>query len=312
MNKGIVVKSTGSWCDVEYSGKIISCKIKGKFRIQGIKTTNPVAVGDEVEFEINKEDNTGVIYKISERKNYIIRKSINLSREAHILAANIDIAFLVVSLKKPKTYPVFIDRFLVTCEAYKIKPIIIFNKLDLYGDAENKILEEYNSIYKKIGYECINISVETGLNIDQIQDTIKNNVILIAGNSGVGKSSLINAVQPGLTLKTSSVSGHHNKGKHTTTFAEMFAIGEGKIIDTPGIKGLGLVDMEKEEIHHYFPEMFRLLKDCKYNNCTHLHEPGCAVKEALLKDEISEIRYKSYLSIIDDDDNRIRTDVFRS
>ncbi len=311
MNKGIVIKSTGSWCDVEHNGKITACKVRGKFRIKGIKTTNPIAVGDIVFLELMKEDNTGVISKILPRRNYLIRKSINLARQAHIIAANIDFAFLIITIKSPRTYPVFIDRFLVTCEAYKIKPVLIFNKIDIYESKENEILTELIEIYENIGYKCVKISVEKNINIKAVTDLIKNNTILISGNSGVGKSSLINLIQPGLKLKTAELSDYHEKGKHTTTFAEMFKIGEGRVIDTPGIKGLGLVDMDNDEIHHYFPEMFALLSECKFHNCSHIHEPDCAVKDALKTGQISKSRYKSYLSIIEDDDQRIRTDIFR-
>jgi len=300
---GIVFKSTGHRYIVKHENKFFQCFIKGKFRTEGIKTTNPIAVGDVVDFETEKEANVGVIRKIHTRKNYIIRKSINLSKQGHIIAANIDIAFLVVTLSNPKTYPAFIDRFLVTCEAYKITAIIIFNKIDIYNDAEMQELQLLKSVYESIGYRCIEISVKKRINISNIIEIIENKTIVLSGNSGVGKSSLINLLKPGLELKTGIVSESHNKGKHTTTFAEMFEIAGGLLIDTPGIKAFGLSDMENTEISHYFPEMFILLKDCKYANCTHTHEPSCAVKTGILNGTISETRYKSYLSILNNDDS---------
>jgi len=304
---GVVFKSTGHRYLVKSNNEFIYCAIKGKFRTDGIKTTNPIAVGDIVDFEMLKEENIGIIKKIHKRKNYIIRKSTNLSKQGHIIAANIDLAFLVVSLKNPKTYPAFIDRFLITCEAYKITAVIIFNKIDLYNEQEILELDFLSDIYEKVGYECFKISVLTRVNLDKVIQLINNKTIVISGNSGVGKSSLLNQLQPNLNLKTNIISESHNKGKHTTTFAEMFEIAGGFLIDTPGIKAFGLSDMEKYEVGNYYPEMFDLLKLCKYNNCTHTHEPFCAVKEGLISGKISELRYQNYLSILNNDE----TDKYR-
>jgi len=311
LNTGTVIKSTGSWYSIKNADGITQCRIKGKFRIQGIKTTNPLAVGDVVDFEINKEDGTGVIKKIHERRNYVLRKSINLSHHSHIIAANIDMALLVVTLRTPVTYPAFIDRFLIACEAYKIPAVILFNKIDVYFEKEKEQLETYLEVYRKAGYPCYPMSIKENIGVSEIATLIKEKTIVISGNSGVGKSSLINALDPDRELKTGNTSDYHGKGKHTTTFAEMFPIAGGNIIDTPGIKGFGLPDMTKEEIAHYFPEMFRLLDSCKFGNCAHIHEPGCAVKSAIETGEVSEMRYKSYINIIDDDEGRFRTDIFR-
>ncbi|MGZ4034683.1 MAG: ribosome small subunit-dependent GTPase A, partial [Bacteroidia bacterium] len=287
--KGVVIKSTGSWYTVLTEQEfIIECRIKGVFRIKGIKTTNPIAVGDKVEFEM-EEDGRGVIHSIADRKNYIIRKSINLSKQSHILAANVDQAFLVVTLAFPRTSAGFIDRFLLTAEAYHIPAKIIFNKVDLFENdaALMKELDGFISIYEKIGYKCFKVSATKKTDIETLRNLSKGKITLISGHSGVGKSTLVNAMDSNLNLKVGEISDAHNKGKHTTTFAEMHPLSYGGfIIDTPGIKELGLVDMEKEEISGYFPEMHALKNQCKFNNCIHLNEPKCAVIEAVEKGEI--------------------------
>ncbi|MES2591443.1 MAG: ribosome small subunit-dependent GTPase A [Bacteroidota bacterium] len=306
--KGVVLKSTGSWYTVlEENGMVVECGIKGKFRIQGIKTTNPVAVGDKVEFEI-ENDGKGVIHKIEDRKNYIIRKSINLSKQSHILAANVDQAFLIVTLAFPRTSAGFIDRFLLTAEAYHIPVNIIFNKVDLFENDQEMMaeLDEFIAVYQKIGYSCYKVSATENKDIDLMQRLTKDKITLVAGHSGVGKSTLVNAMDANLTLKVGEISDVHSKGKHTTTFAEMHLLDYGGfIIDTPGIKELGLVDMEKEEISGYFPEMRALKNQCKFNNCLHLNEPKCAVIEAVEKGEIAVSRYNSYLGIVSGEELKI-------
>lgn len=298
--KGVVIKSTGSWYTVlSEEDKVLECRIKGVFRMKGIKTTNPLAVGDKVEFEM-EDDGKGVIHAIAERKNYIIRKSINLSKQAHIIAANMDQAFLIVTLAMPRTSTGFIDRFLLTAEAYHIPASIIFNKIDLFDDQQTmKEVDEFISIYKRIGYPCYKVSARNLVAMDILQKLTKNKTTLISGHSGVGKSTLINAIDANLDLRVGELSDAHNKGKHTTTFAEMYALSYGGfIIDTPGIKELGLVDMEKEEISDYFPEMRALRNNCKFNNCLHLNEPKCAVIAAVESGEIAASRYNSYLGIM--------------
>lgn len=298
---GIVLKSTGSWYQVlADDGAIIECRIKGLFRIKGIKTTNPVAVGDKVIFEM-ENDGRGVINKIEDRKNYIIRKSINLSKQAHILAANVDQAMIIATLAFPRTSPGFIDRFLLTAEAYHIPAIIVFNKIDLFeNDPVNmEILNNFIGIYEKIGYTCFKVSATEKKDIDVVKKLTKDKITLIAGHSGVGKSTLVNAMDPALDLKTGEISDAHSKGKHTTTFAEMHKLSYGGfVVDTPGIKELGLVDMEKEEITDYFPEMFKVKGNCKFNNCLHVNEPKCAVIAAVENGDIAVSRYNSYLGII--------------
>ena len=300
--KGLVIKSTGLWCSVLIeSKKVLECRIKGKFRIKGIKTTNPIAVGDKVEFEM-EDDGRGVIHKIEERKNYIIRKSINLSKQSHIIAANVDQALLIVTLAFPHTSAGFIDRFLLTAEAYHIPTSIIFNKVDLVENVVDSIkeLEEFMSVYEKIGYKCYKVSSTKKTNIDLLQQITKDKITLVSGHSGVGKSTLVNAMDFNLDLKTGEISNVHFKGKHTTSFAEMHPLSYGGfIIDTPGIKELGLVDMEREEISNYFPEMRSLKNQCKFNNCLHLNEPGCAVIKAVAQGEIATSRYNNYLGILD-------------
>lgn len=309
---GIVYKSTGSWYMVKtMSGKFYECRIKGKFRLEGIKSTNPIAVGDKVEFELETKNNkeTGVIKRIEERKNYIIRKSVNLSKQTHIIAANIDQVFLLVTLNNPPTFTSFIDRFLVTAEAYSIEAILLFNKIDTYNEEELLEVKYLQSIYRKIGYKIIEISAATGYNVKKIKSLMEGKVNMFAGHSGVGKSTLVNAIEPSLELKTKEISEQHLQGQHTTTFAEMFDLSfDAKIIDTPGIKGFGVVDMEKEEVGDYFPEFFRLKQDCKFNNCLHVREPKCAVKRALENDEISYSRYRSYLQILEGEEESYRTD----
>ncbi|MEN8928323.1 MAG: ribosome small subunit-dependent GTPase A [Flavobacteriales bacterium] len=304
MKKGLVIKSTGSWFSVKLeNGEIIPCRIKGKFRLKGIRTTSPVTVGDFVKIEI-QEDENGLIIEIEDRKNYIIRKSVNLSKKSHIIASNIDLAFLVVTINHPKTYANFIDRFLVSAEAYHIPTTIIFNKIDLHSEEENTEMDELISIYSSIGYHCIKTSVEKNINIEEVTKEMKGKTSVFSGNSGVGKSSLINLIDSKLDIKTSEISDSHNQGKHTTTFAEMHELAfGGYIIDTPGIKGLGIVDIEKEVIHHYFPEMRALMNNCKFNNCVHINEPKCAVKDAFEKGEIAESRYQNYWSLYHEDDN---------
>lgn len=310
MSKGLVLKSTGSWYQVkDDEGTIVDCKMRGKFRMQGIKTTNPLAVGDIVDFTVDYKTEQGVITKIHKRRNYIIRKSINLSKQAHILAANVDQSILMVTLAQPKTYPEFIDRFLVAAEAYGISAKIIFNKIDLYDAEILAELDALTKVYTKIGYECFSVSATTGQGVDEIKTLLANKISAFAGHSGIGKSTLINSVQPGLNIRTGEISEVHLSGKHTTTFPEMFELDMGGyIIDTPGIKGFGMIDMKPEEVSHFFPEIFLKSDECQFNNCTHTHEPGCAVKQAVEDDGISATRYRSYLSIFKgDDDEKFRT-----
>jgi ribosome biogenesis GTPase len=299
---GVVVKSTGSWYQVKtQDGNYVQCRIKGKFRLEGIKHTNPIAVGDQVDYEIetNNEQHTGVINKIHDRKNYIIRKSSNLSKQTHIIASNIDQALLVASLVQPQTSLGFIDRFIMTAEAYHIPTILIFNKADLYEGPLADILDETMSMYRKIGYQCLETSVANGKNTEQFKLMLKDKTTLVAGHSGVGKSSLLNSISPGLNLKTGDISNFSQKGTHTTTFAEMFELSfGGNIIDTPGIKEFGIVDFNESEISHYFKEMRPYITKCRFNNCKHLNEPGCAVKEAVGNGEIAQERFESYINIL--------------
>jgi len=309
---GLVYKSTGSWYTVKTKlGATYQCRIKGKFRLKGIKSTNPIAVGDVVDFELetNNDEVTGVINTIHDRTNYIVRKSVNLSKQTHIIAANIDQVFLLVTIDNPPTFTSFIDRFLVTAEAYSVKTILLFNKVDAYTQDTLDEVRYLAHVYRKIGYECIGISAETGKNVDKVKSLMLGKVSMFAGHSGVGKSTLVNAIEPDLDLKTKEISAQHSQGQHTTTFAEMFDLSfDAKIIDTPGIKGFGVVDMDKEEVGDYFPEFFKLKQDCKFNNCLHLEEPKCAVKKALDKDEISFSRYRSYVQILEDDEENYRTE----
>ena len=313
--KGIVYKSTGSWYTVKAEdGKFYNCRIKGKFRIKGIKNTNPVAVGDYVEFDLeeNIDEVIGVIKHIEERENYIIRKSVNLSKQTHIIAANIDVAFLLVTLNNPPTFTTFIDRFLVTAEAYGIKAVLLFNKVDAYSQEEKDEILYLMAMYREIGYTCIPISAKSGKNIDKVKELMIDNTSLFSGHSGVGKSTLINQLEPSLALKTSKISEQHLQGQHTTTFAEMFDLSfHARIIDTPGIKGFGIVEIEKEELGDYFPEFFERKSECKFNNCLHVEEPKCAIKEALDEDEISWSRYKSYLQMLEGEDEHYRVDIYK-
>ncbi len=312
--KGTVYKSTGSWYTVKtQKGDFIECRIKGKFRIRGIKSTNPIAVGDKVSYELEETGDTtyGVIHKIEERKNYIIRKSVNLSKQTHIIAANIDRVFLMITLNNPKTYTTFIDRFLATSEAYDIETVLIFNKIDTYNEEELAEIKYLAALYRKIGYTCLGVSAKKGTKVEQVKELMLGNTSMFSGNSGVGKTTLINAIEPSLQLKTAEISEQHYQGQHTTTFAEMFDLSfDARIIDTPGIKGFGLVDMAKEEIGDYFPEFFELKQACKFNNCMHIDEPQCAVKEALENDEIAWSRYKSYLQMVSGEDDSYRFDEF--
>lgn len=312
--KGTVYKSTGSWYSVKADdGHFYDCRIKGRFRIQGIKSTNPVAVGDRVIFELEKTSDavTGVIIDIDTRDNYIIRKSVNLSKQTHIIAANIDQCFLIVTLNNPPTFTAFIDRFLVTCEAYHIKAILLFNKVDTFSEEEFGEVKYLAEMYREIGYTCVGVSAKTGKNVDQVKDMMLGKTSMFSGHSGVGKSTLVNALEPSLDLKTKEISGQHMQGQHTTTFAEMFDLTfDARIIDTPGIKGFGVVDIEKEELGNYFPEFFALKDQCKFNNCLHIEEPKCAVKEALENDELSWSRYQSYKQIIEGDEENYRRNVY--
>ena len=310
--KGTVYKSTGSWYSVKTpNGKLFECRIKWKFRIQDIKSTNHIAVGDVVEFEVETKNNkeTGVIKRIEERQNYIVRKSVNLSKQTHIIASNIDQVFLLITIDNPPTFTSFIDRFLVTAEAYSIKSILLFNKVDTYDEETLLEMKYLASIYRKIGYECLEISAATGTNVEKVKKLMEGKVSMFSGHSGVGKSTLVNAIEPSLDLRTKEISDQHRQGQHTTTFAEMFDLSFGaKIIDTPGIKGFGIVDMDKEEVGDYFPEFFKLKSECKFHNCLHLKEPKCAVKQALENGDIAYSRYRSYLQILEGDESHYRTD----
>jgi ribosome biogenesis GTPase len=304
LEKGIVIKSTGSWYTVKTdTGKTFNCKIRGSYRIKGIRATSPVAVGDRVVISGIEKDNVAVIEKIEERKNYMIRRASNLSKEYQLIASNIDQAWLIVSLVSPKTFLEFIDRFLVTAQAYSIPACIIFNKTDIYSEEILQELEKLVKLYEEIGYKCYSVSAKAKINLAVLNEALIN----ISGNSGVGKSTLINVLHPELRLRTGEISDYHKTGKHTTTFAEMVEINESTyIIDTPGIKGFGMVDFDKEEIFHFFPEIFRISEKCQFNNCLHIREPGCEVKRAVENQIISQSRYQSYKSMMDTDEGRYR------
>jgi len=307
--RGLVTKNTGSgyWVRLD-NGKTLLCKVKGNFRLKGIRTTNPVAVGDYVEVEEVGVD-VAYIKEIEERKNYIIRKASNLSKESHILASNLSQTLLVVTIAHPQTNLVFIDRFLATAEAYRVPAILVFNKIDLYNEEEQELLDAVINLYETIGYKCLKVSATTGEGIEALRGELEGETTLLSGNSGVGKSSIINAIIPDANLRTGNISSSHGTGMHTTTFSEMFDLPtSGAVIDTPGIKGFGTIDFKEAEVSHYFPEIFKESADCRFGNCTHRNEPGCAVLKALEEQRISQSRYASYLSILEDiTDGKYRT-----
>lgn len=311
---GTVYKSTGSFYSVKTeNNEFFECRIKGKFRMKGIKSTNPIAVGDVVDFELDEttDETVGQIHNIHDRKNYIVRKSVNLSKQTHIIASNIDVVFLLITINNPPTTTSFIDRFLVTAEAYDIETVLIFNKIDTFDEA---MLDEQlylQHIYSEIGYKCLRISSTEKKGIEQLKEMMIGKTSMFSGHSGVGKSTLVNALEPNLNLKTKHISEQSKQGQHTTTFAEMYDLSfDAKIIDTPGIKGFGIVDMESAEISDYFPEFFKLKDQCKFNNCLHKEEPHCAVKEALENNKIAWSRYNSYLKILEGDEEHYRQDVY--
>ena len=311
--KGVIIKSTGNLCQVlAKNNKKYSCKIKGKTRLMNIESTNPIAVGDIVEFTFDEKNKIGLIQKIDQRKNYIIRKSVNLSHKSQVIASNIDLALLIVTLENPVTSLNFIDRFLVQASAYGIKAKLIFNKLDLYDDILQKKREEYQKIYQNIGIDTISTSIKTKQNITILKELLANKVTVLTGHSGVGKSSLVNLIEPMLNLKTKKISDYHKQGVHTTTYAEMFPLSfGGYIIDTPGIKGLGLVDLEMSLLSRYFPEMFALSKQCKFKNCIHVNEPKCSIINAVKVKKIASSRYKSYLSMLEKNTNYRKNHYFK-
>ena len=311
---GLVYKSTGSWYTVKSEqGDFMECRIKGKFRMKGIKSTNPIAVGDIVDYELDENSDavTGTIHNIHDRKNYIVRKSVNLSKQTHIIASNIDVVFLLITINNPPTTTSFIDRFLVTAEAYGIEAVLVFNKIDTFDDAmrDEQLYLQY--IYSEIGYKFLKVSAIENKGLEELKKMMIGKVSMFSGHSGVGKSTLVNALEPNLSLKTKNISEQSKQGQHTTTFAEMYDLSfDAKIIDTPGIKGFGIVDMEPSEVSGYFPEFFKLQDECKFNNCLHKEEPNCAVKKALEENKIAWSRYNSYLKILEGDDENYRQDVF--
>ena len=308
ITKGIVFRHTGSHYMVKCDNRniLIDCVVRGKLRLKASTTTNPIAVGDRVEVELQNEKE-GIITAIAPRKNYIIRKATNLSREAHVIAANVECAYLITTIAYPANRLEFIDRFLITCEAYKVPAKLIVNKVDLYNEEEKAALQHFKGIYESAGYEIIEVSAKTGFNINLLREDLNNKLCLFSGSSGVGKSSLINALDPSLALRVGDISSYHLKGMHTTTFYEAFELSTGGyVIDTPGIKGFGLVDVDKEEIYHFFPEIFKFADDCKFQPCTHTHEPQCAVLDAVERGAISPERYESYLKIFEEDDEKYR------
>ena len=304
LKKGLVFRSTGSWYIVESEGVFYDCRIRGKLRLKGIKSTNPIAVGDRVIFEVDTQitKQKGIIIEIEQRQNYIVRKSVNLSKQTHIIASNIDQIFLIITLHNPPTSTSFIDRFLVTSEAYQIPSILVFNKLDTCSPKQVKAIDDLATIYNKIGYQTLKISATERQNIDGIEIMMQDKVSMLSGHSGSGKSTLINVIAPDLNLKTASISDQYQQGTHTTTFAEMFALPNGmKLIDTPGIKGFGMVNMKIQEISNYFPEFKKLKTECKFHNCLHQNEPKCAVINAFKKGKVAETRYLSYLQMLEND-----------
>jgi len=309
--KGLVYKSTGSWYQVKSDeGNFYQCRIKGKLRLSGIRSTSPVAVGDRVGFDLDDEA-IGVIHTIDQRENYLIRKSVNLSKQLHIIGANIDLVFLVITLKNPETFTTFIDRFLVSAAAFGIETVMLFNKMDQYSEEELEIVNELKELYTSIGYQSVLCSTKSGQGISELQNLMKDHTSIFSGHSGAGKSTLINTVAPELRLKIGEISEQHGQGQHTTTFAEMFDLSfGGRIIDSPGIRGFGIADIEKEEIARYFKEFFKASENCKFNNCQHLSEPGCAVKSELEEGVIAESRYQSYLSMVLEEEGPYRQDLF--
>ena len=307
---GTVYKSTGSWYSVKTDeGRFYQCKIKGKLRLENFKSTNPVAVGDRVNFslEYNEEENLGIIQNIIERKNYIIRRSVNLSKQSHILASNIDLLVMVITIKDPITTTSFIDRFLVNAEAYSIETLLVFNKYDIYNKEEQNMIDTLVKIYSNIGYKCLLTSTVNNFNISKLKDEVTKKTIMFGGHSGVGKTSLINAIDASLELKVGDISSQHMQGKHTTTYAELFDLDSNtKLIDTPGIKGFGLVNFKKEEISDFFPEFLREKNKCKFSNCLHLNEPNCQIKEMVKKNIISGSRYENYIQILNDENLKHR------
>ena len=301
--QGTVVKSSGSVYGVRaMDGSLIECRVKGNFRLKGIRSTNPVAVGDHVRYDV-RDDGTAYIVEILERKNYIVRKASNLSKQSHILAANLDLCFLIVTISHPATATTFIDRFLAAAEAYRVPVVLVFNKIDIYDSSEREELEYLTALYSSIGYRCLHTSATDNVGIDALKEMMRGKVSLLAGNSGVGKSSLVNAIAPVIAARVGEISRTHDTGMHTTTYTEMFEfMPQSYIVDTPGVKGFGTYDMEVEEISHYFVEFFELSKDCRYGNCTHTHEPGCAVLKALENGRLAPSRYQSYLSMLEDKD----------
>lgn len=308
--KGLVIKNTGSWYTVRTDdGRDVESKVKGNFRLKEIRSTNPVSVGDRVDININNEG-TAFITEIEDRKNYIIRRASNLSKQSHIIAANLDQAMLIVTVNYPVTTTVFIDRFLATAEAYRVPVKLVFNKIDRYKGEDKEYLDALINLYTTIGYPCSTLCAKTEEGLDALRDDLRDKITLLSGHSGVGKSTIINKLVPGVNLRTGDISEYHNKGMHTTTFSEMIPLPEGGyLIDTPGIKGFGTIEMETAEISHYFPEIFKFSENCKFSNCSHRHEPGCAVLQALEEHYISESRYKSYLSILEDkEESKYRED----
>ena len=312
--EGTVYKSTGSWYTVKTdAGMLVSCRIKGKFRNDEISSTNPVAVGDRVTISLTEDRGEGVIDDIHDRKNYIVRKSVNLSKQIHILAANIDIAFLLVTLNNPVTYPAFIDRFLATAKAFGIEVVLLFNKEDTYSIQEMDELRQLKAVYQAIGYDCVEISALKGTNIDEVKSLMTSKICMLSGHSGVGKSTLVNTLAPMLNIKTKAISDQHQQGQHTTTHAELHELDFGaKIIDTPGIRGFGMIAFSPQELGDYFIEFFERKSQCKFNDCLHIDEPKCAVKLAVESGDIASSRYKSYTQILDGDDQHFRTDFWQS